>query len=86
MLTGNSVNVILPARLLSTHGMKAKDSAAEMTSVNVQQKDLYGQEQICKEHVDNNMAARNMLLQRGIMPEQLTAGEDVKKVEKKIEV
>lgn len=55
-----------------------------MTSVNVQQKDLYGLEQICKEHVDNNMAVRNMLLQRGIIPEQLPAGEDVKKVERRL--
>jgi hypothetical protein len=45
--------------------------AAEMTSVNVQQKDLYGQQEIGKEHVDNNAAVRDMLLQRGIVPEQL---------------
>ena len=58
--------------------------AAEMTSVNVQQKDLHGQEQITREHVDNNVAVRNMLLQRGIVPEQLPPGEDVKKVERRL--
>ena len=39
---------------------------------------------ICKEHVDNNAAVRNMLLQRGIVPEQLPALEDVKKVERRL--
>lgn len=67
------------ADFLPTISIKAKDFAAEMTSVNVQQKDLHGQEQISKEHVDNNTAVRNMLLQRGIVPEQLPAGEDIKK-------
>lgn len=72
------------ADFLPTISIKAKDFAAEMTSVNVQQKDLHGQEQICKEHVDNNTAVRNMLLQRDIVPEQLPAGEDVKKVERRL--
>ena len=59
------------ADFLPTISIKAKDFAAEMTSVNVQQKDLYGQQEIGKEHVDNNTAVRDMLLQRGIVPEQL---------------
>ena len=67
------------ADFLPTISIKAKDFAAEMTSVNVQQKDLHGQEPITREHVDNNTAVRNMLLQRGIVPEQLPAGEDVAK-------
>ena len=72
------------ADFLPTIGIKAKDFAAEMTSVNVQQKDLHGQEQIGREHIDNNAAVREMLLQRGIVPEQLPAGEDVKKVERRL--
>lgn len=72
------------ADFLPTISIKAKDFAAEMTSVNVQQKDLYGQQEIGKEHVDNNTAVRDMLLQRGIVPEQLPPGEDVKKVERKL--
>ena len=71
------------ADFLPTISIKAKDFAAEMTSVNVQQKDLYGQQEIGKEHVDNNAAVRDMLLQRGIVPEQLPPGEDVKKVERR---
>lgn len=72
------------ADFLSTIAIKAKDLAAEMTSVNVQQKDLYGQNRIEKEHVDNNSAVRGMLLTRGIRPEGLPAGEDVKKVERRL--
>lgn len=72
------------ADFLSTIAIKAKDLAAEMTSVNVQQKDLRGQVGIEREHVDNNSAVRNMLLDRGIRPETLPAGEDVKKVERRL--
>ena len=69
---------------MPTISIKAKDFAAEMTSVNVKQKDLYGQQEIGKEHVDNNAAVRDMLLQRGIVPEQLPPSEDVKKVERRL--
>lgn len=67
------------ADFLPTISIKAKDFAAEMTSVNVQQKDLYGQTPIENEHVDNNLAVRDMLINRGIFPEQFPAGEDIKK-------
>ncbi len=72
------------ADFLSTLGIKAKDFAAEMTSVNVQQKDVKGQGNIEKEHIDNNLAVRKMLINRGIVPENLPAGEDVKKVERRL--
>ena len=72
------------ADFLSTIAIKAKDLAAEMTSVNVKQKDLRGQIGIEREHIDNNSAVRNMLLDRGIRPESLPAGEDVKKVERRL--
>lgn len=72
------------ADFLPTISIKAKDFAAEMTSVNVQQKDLYGQTPIENEHVDNNLAVRDMLINRGIFPEQFPAGEDIKKVEKRL--
>jgi len=61
---------------------KAKDFAAEMTSVNVQAKDLQGEVSITQEHIDNNAAVRKMLTERGIIPENLPAAEDVKKVER----
>lgn len=72
------------ADFLSTIAIKAKDLAAEMTSVNVQQKDLHGQIGIEREHIDNNSAVRNMLLDRGIRPEALPPAEDVKKVERRL--
>ena len=37
-----------------------------------------------KEHVDNNAAVRKMLTERGIIPENLPAAEDVKKVERRL--
>jgi DNA-damage-inducible protein D len=72
------------ADFLPTISIKAKDLAAEMTSVNVQTKDLEGVFPIEKEHVDNNRAIRKMLLERGIAPEELPPAEDVKKVERRI--
>ena len=72
------------ADFLSTIAIKAKDLAAEMTSVNVQQKDLHGQIRIEREHIDNNSAVRNMLLDRDIRPEALPPAEDVKKVERRL--
>ena len=72
------------ADFLPTISIKAKDFAAEMTSINVQQKDLYGQSSIEKEHIENNTAVRNMMVSRGIYPEQLPAGEDLKKVERRL--
>lgn len=74
----------LLADFLPTISIKAKDFAAEMTSINVQQKDLYGQSSIEKEHIENNTAVRNMMVSRGIYPEQLSAGEDLKKVERRL--
>jgi DNA-damage-inducible protein D len=67
------------ADFLPTINIKAKDLAAEMTSVNVQTKNLQGTKSIEIEHVDNNSAVRNMLLERGIVPEQLPPAEDIKK-------
>ncbi|MDR0413865.1 MAG: damage-inducible protein D [Prevotellaceae bacterium] len=72
------------ADFLHTVNLQAKDLASGMTSVNVQAKDLKGAAPIETEHVDNNAAVRKMLLERGIVPEQLPPAEDIKKVERKI--
>ena len=72
------------ADFLPTVSIKAKDLAAEMTSVNVQSKDLKGVNPITHEHVDNNAAVRSMLIDRGIVPEKLPPAEDVKKVERRL--
>lgn len=73
------------ADFLPTISIKAKDLAAEMTGLNVQNKDLKGQNFIEKEHIDNNLAVREMLTKRGIYPENLPAAEDVKKLQRKLE-
>ena len=72
------------ADFLPTISIKAKDLAAEMTSVNVINKDLRGVPLIQNEHIDNNTAVRNMLIDRGIAPEQLPPAEDIKKVQRKL--
>jgi len=73
------------ADFLPTISIKAKDLAAEMTGLNVQSKDLKGQTKIEEEHIDNNLAVRNMLTQRGIVPENLPPAEDVKKLQRKLD-
>lgn len=73
------------ADFLPTISIKAKDLAAEMTGLNVQSKDLKGQNSIEKEHVDNNLAVREMLTKRGIFPEALPPAEDVKKLQRKLD-
>lgn len=73
------------ADFLPTISIKAKDLSAEMTGLNVQTKDLKGQNKIEKEHIDNNQAVRKMLLERGIVPENLPPAEDVRKVQRKLE-
>ncbi len=60
------------------------DFATELTSHNVTEKDLKGQEKISKEHVDNNLAVRKMLQERGVKPEELPASEDVAKVKRRL--
>jgi len=73
------------ADFLPTINIKAKDLAAEMTGLNVQNKDLKGHTPIEREHIENNSAVRKMLLDRGIKPEDLPAADDVKKIQRKLD-
>jgi len=73
------------ADFLPTLTIKAKDFATELTSHNVIEKDLQGEEQITDEHVDNNKAVRKMLAERGVKPESLPPAEDVKKLRRRLE-
>ena len=72
------------ADFLPTLTIKAKDFATELTSHNVVDKNLKGETQISKEHIDNNIAVRKMLKERGVLPEHLPALEDVKKVQRQL--
>lgn len=62
----------------------AKQLANTMTSHNVEARDLYGQETIEGEHIGNSKSVRHTLVQRGILPEELPAAEDTKKLERRI--
>ena len=73
------------ADFLPTLTIKAKDFATELTSHNVTEKDLKGQQSISKEHIDNNLAVRKMLIERGVKPENLPAAEDIGKVKRKLD-
>jgi len=73
------------ADFLPTLTIKAKDFATELTSHNVIDKELKGDAQIAKEHIENNLAVRKMLLDRGVTPERLPPDEDIKKVKRRLE-
>ena len=65
--------------------LKAKDFATEITIFNARQHQMDREGQISKEHITNNQAVRNTLLERGIRPESLPPEEDVKKVERRLQ-
>lgn len=72
------------ADFLPTLTIKAKDFATELTSHNVIEKDLFGERSIGREHVDNNLAVRKILQERGVKPENLPRDEDVAKLQRKL--
>ena len=65
--------------------LKAKDFATEITIFNARQHQMDSERAISSEHITNNQAVRNTLLQRGIRPESLPPAEDLKKVERRIQ-
>lgn len=73
------------ADFLPTLVIKAKDFANELTSHNVDVKDLKGVQPITNEHIENNKAVRKMLLERGVKPENLIAEEDTSKLKRKLD-
>lgn len=64
--------------------LKAKDFATEITIHNARTQNMQNEQQISSEHVTNNDAVRQTLLNRGIRPEDLPPAEDVKKVERRL--
>lgn len=64
--------------------LKAKDFATEITIHNARTHGMTRETQISREHVTNNQAVRETLLNRGIRPESLPPAEDVKKVERRL--
>ena len=74
------------ADFLPTLTIAAKNLATEMTNHNVDNKDLYGESPITKEHIQNNTSVREMLGKRGIKPEELPPAEDIKRLERRVAV
>jgi DNA-damage-inducible protein D len=72
------------ADFLPTITIKAKDFANEITNFNIRRDDLKTEFHITQEHIRNNQDVRQVLTDRGIVPEQLPPAEDAKKVERRL--
>jgi DNA-damage-inducible protein D len=72
------------ADFLPTITVKAKDFAAELTNTQVQQQDLSTEAAVTRKHVRNNRDVRSLLTDRKIVPEELPAAEDIKKVARRL--
>ena len=72
------------ADFLPTVTITAKNLATEITNHNVKRNDLQGESPITNEHIQNNESVRDLLLDRGIKPEELPPAEDLKKLERKV--
>src|SRR5690606_11781465 len=72
------------ADFLPTITIKAKDFATEITVFNTKEKGLSTERQISAEHITNNRGVRDILLKRGIRPEELPPEEDIKKLERRV--
>lgn len=64
--------------------IKAKDFATEITVFNTKEHQLITEKAITAEHIKNNKSIRDVLLKRGIKPENLPAEEDIKKLERRL--
>lgn len=72
------------ADFLPTIIIKAKDFATEITVYNTKEKGLNSESSISSEHVKNNKGVRKLLLEREIIPENVPAEEDIKKLERRV--
>lgn len=72
------------ADFLPTVSIFGKGLAAELTNINTARNDLQGEEAITEEHIQNNKSVRDLLLSRGVKPEELPPAEDIKKLERRL--
>lgn len=72
------------ADFMPTILLKAKDFATEITIYNAKENLMSTENEISSEHITNNKAVRDTLLSRGIVPENVSPQEDIKKVERKL--
>jgi DNA-damage-inducible protein D len=73
------------ADYLETPLLTGKELATNITNYNIKNKDLQGTNQIADEHSINNDEIRQVLIRRGIIPEELPAAEDAKKVMRRLD-
>lgn len=69
---------------LQTTLLKGKDFAASLTNDNIKNKNLNDTQGIANEHSLNNQGVRKLMIERGIVPENLPVAEDVKKVKQRL--
>lgn len=72
------------ADFLPTVTITAKNLATEITNFNVKKENLNGENNITSEHVKNNKKVRGILVESGIVPEELPPEEDIKKLERRV--
>lgn len=72
------------ADFLPTVSIFGKGLAAELTNINTAKNDLQGEAAITEEHIQNNKSVRDLLISRGVKPEELPAAEDIKKLERRV--
>ena len=72
------------ADAMPTVGIRAKDLATEMTTVNTERRNLRGKHPVKEEHISNNAEVRDTLEKRGIHLEDMPPEEDTKKIERKV--
>jgi DNA-damage-inducible protein D len=80
---GLKPNAVLPDYLPPVT-LAAKQLANEITTVNVDKKELHGFDRIDSEHVTNNKRVRKTLADSNIKPENLPAEEDIKKIARRV--
>ncbi len=69
---------------LPTVTLKAKDFATALTNHNITEKGLNSESSISFDHTKNNQNVRKLLLDEGIIPEQLPPAEDIQRVKRKL--
>ncbi len=72
------------ADFLPTVTIAAKNFATEITNFNVKQNELQSEIGITSEHIKNNQEMRRVLAKNNIVPENLPAEEDIKKLERRV--
>lgn len=64
--------------------VRGKAFATEITVFNTKEQDLKTVGDISDEHITNNSEVRDLLVKRGIVPENLPSQEDIKKLERRV--